>query len=580
MGIDPSAVARGVGVTERYRDLSGGSVRYVPQRVCIIAQGEEGLSYSTDRFTVTSALEVGAIAGFGSPAYQIANEFFPNTGDDIGTVVCDVCLLEPALGATGAAGGMEVNSGTAIAAAGYTPVIGGIRCPAVAIPRGTIDTNFVNDAITRSVNSVPSVPVAAESTYGIISVVEGSGWVTTATQTSGGFPWGGLYKLVCTTGGDNVTARYSLYRPDGLLLAKDIADGTGIEIGGLTLGITSTAAVLGSSAVITVAVSDVVFTSKWNGATANQVSLSMEGSTVLGVSFSITEMTGGVGAPLVDDALTQIGETWVTMICTSESSNGQLTTFQEWGEGRYDELIHQYCVVFYGNNAETVGEATAVTSTRGFDRITSQLVAPGSPDMPWKLAAEQVKRIIVMAQKNPAHDYGSLPCYGITSGPDSVQWNYNERNLAITEGSSTVEKRDGVVRVSDVVTPYSPEGQVPPAYRYVRDIVVLMQIAYNLNLAFNNEEWDGAPLIDAGPTTNPDAKTPAMAKGVVAGIVDNLALEALISNPARAKESIIAEIDAANPKRLNIEVTVQISGTTNIRDVTMNWGFYFGSPAV
>ena len=576
MGIDASAVARGVGVTAKFRDLSGGSVRFVPQRICIIAQGEEGLSYTNDRFTVTSAAEVGAVAGFGSPAYHIANEFFPSNGDNIGTVVCDVCLLDEAAGATGSTAGIEVVAGTATGTAGYAPVIGGIRCPDVAVATGPIDENFVNDAITRSINSVVSVPMTATSTYGSVTVVDGSGFTTVATQDAGGKPYGGDYKLVCTVGGAPGVSKFNLLRPDGTIFATGLADGANQIIDGLDISITSTTAVAGSEATITVEVTDVALASKWKALTANEISVSMEGPSLLGVSFAVTATSGGVGLPSVNNALTQIGLTWVTMICTSESAPSQLNDFQQWGEGRWDELVNQYCVAFYGNTAETVSEATSETDLRAADRVTCQLVAPDSVNMPWVVAAQQVNRISRVAQNNPAKDYGSQPLFSLTPGSDPAQWNYAERDLAIKQGSSTVEKRDGILRCSDIVTPWKPTGQEPPAYRYVRDIVVLMQIAYNLNLAFNNEEWDGAPLIDAGPTVNPDAKTPAMAKAVVAGIVDNLALEALISNPARAKETILAEIDSANPKRLNVSVTVQISGTTNIRDVTLNWGFFFG----
>ena len=168
----------------------------------------------------------------------------------------------------------------------------------------------------------------------------------------------------------------------------------------------------------------------------------------------------------------------------------------------------------------------------------------------------------------------------IKPGADLDQWNYAQRDLAIKQGSSTVEVKDGVVNVSDVVTPWSPTGEEPPAYRYVVDQVRLMQIIYNIDLTFNNEDWDGAPLIPEGPTTNPDAKTPKMAVAAMAAMVDNLALAAIISDPETAKKTITANINPSNPKRLDVSLTVQLSGNTNIRDTTLNFGFFFGSAPI
>ena len=105
MGIDPSAVARGVGVTTNFKDLSGGAVRFLPQRIALIAPGEDGVTYSTDKYTIDGgAQQVGATNGYNSPLYQIARELFPVFGDGIGTVVVDVIPLENPSGGAAASG--------------------------------------------------------------------------------------------------------------------------------------------------------------------------------------------------------------------------------------------------------------------------------------------------------------------------------------------------------------------------------------------------------------------------------------------------------------------------------------------
>ncbi len=108
-----------------------------------------------------------------------------------------------------------------------------------------------------------------------------------------------------------------------------------------------------------------------------------------------------------------------------------------------------------------------------------------------------------------------------------------------------------------------------------------MNIVYNLNLIFDNNEWNGAPLLpDNQPTSNRSAKKPKFAKAAVAAMLDGLGLEAIISDVETAKENILVEIDSGNPKRLNISLTVAISGNVNMIAIDLNFGFFFGSPQV
>ena len=128
---------------------------------------------------------------------------------------------------------------------------------------------------------------------------------------------------------------------------------------------------------------------------------------------------------------------------------------------------------------------------------------------------------------------------------------------------------------------YHPTGDETPAYRFVVDIVKLQTTIFNLDLIFANAEWDGAPLIpDDQPTVNRSAKKPKTAVAAVSAMLDSLGLNAIISDPDTAKANTFAEIDASNPKRLNVETTVQLSGNTNIISVDLNFGFFFGTSTV
>jgi len=320
--------------------------------------------------------------------------------------------------------------------------------------------------------------------------------------------------------------------------------------------------------------------SKWEGTSANDLYVEVVSTTETGIAtFAYTQPTGGLVNPDVDDALNQIGDVWETLVinCMDVADTTSLGKYQTFGDGRWGQLTRKPLVVFTGNLNTTVSNAIAVPDARKTDKVNAQIVAPGSKNLPFVVAARGVARIAVLANNNPATDYGRQELTGITPGLDSEQWDYTEQDTALKGGSSTGKVVDGVLTLADTITFYHPDGDPNPAYRYVVDIIKLMNVIYNLDLEFTKAEWDGAPLIpDNQVTTNPLAKQPKMAVAAIAAILDNLGLDAIISDPKTAKANTSASIDSQNPKRLNVETTVQLSGNTNIISVDLNFGFFFG----
>jgi phage tail sheath gpL-like len=331
----------------------------------------------------------------------------------------------------------------------------------------------------------------------------------------------------------------------------------------------------------------VELTAKWVGASGNDIVVEVLDSTgaapTTGLTFTIVQPADGAADADVAPALAMFGGTWVTMVVNTlgPSNTTALGKYGDVGEGCWGQLVRKPFVAFTGNTEAVVNTATTVTNARSTDRVNAQLVAPGSPNLPLQVAAAQVREIVKVANDNPPTDYGSRIVRGILPGPDSVQWDYAQRDQAVKAGSSTIEVKDGLINISDVVTMYKPTGEVPPAYRHVVDIVKLTQVTYNFSLEFNRPAWDGAPLIpDGQPTANPNARTPSSAKAAACAILDSLALDAIISDPATAKKNTFASINSQNPKRLDLRTTIQLSGNVNILSVDIQWGFLFGTPAL
>ena len=369
------------------------------------------------------------------------------------------------------------------------------------------------------------------------------------------------------------------------ILSKEIVILSGVAGGDLEDAVTD--AINGVLDMPVIAVADGTgsksdLTAKWAGVSSNDIVLSVVGS-VPGITAALSQMAGGLVNPNIDAALAQIGDVWESMVlnCLDIADTVTLDKYSTFGDGRWGALVRKPLVVFTGNTEADVTLAVAIPDARPTDRTNSQLVAPGSDDLPFAVAARQLARIAVVANNNPPRDYGSQNASGITPGTDGEQWTYPERDLAVKAGSSTAQVKDSVLNISDVVTFYHPAGDLFPAYRHVVDIVKLQNIIFNLDLEFATDEWDGAPLIpDNQPTTNRDAKKPKSAVAATASILDSLGLNAIISDPESAKANTVAEIDAANPKRLNLATTVQLGGNANIISVDLNFGFFFGTSEV
>jgi phage tail sheath gpL-like len=581
MSIDASAVARVLGIETSYENMREGAILYLPQRLAVIGQGSTNSVYSSTKFTAQSAGDVGSKVGYGSPLHLALMQLLPGNGDGVGTIPVDVYPLQQLGGATPSTGDIT-PAGTQTQTGSYRVKVGGVLSQPFVIPAGAT-VSYILGAMLVAMQAVLEMPVDVVPAYGTVTSAPGTntgnGTLTALSVT--GTPRPGNYKLTAKTAVTNGGV-FQLTDPDGLIVSSAVTmtPGAGgvsvINVGGLQFSLTdgTTDFAVADSFTITVPATKLNLTSKWKGDSANSIKLSIIGD-LHGVTFAFTLMANGAGNPSVSPALAQFGNVWETMVlnCLNISDTTALDAIQTFGEGRWGDTVRKPFVAFTGTAHAAVVDATAVSSTRRTDRVNGQLVSPGSEDLPLVIAARQLARIAKIANNNPPRDYGAQKATGLTPGPDGSQWDYPLRDQAIKLGSSTVEVRDGVVCLSDIVTFYRPTGEEPPAYRCVVDIVKLQQIVYNLSLIFEAEEWDGAPLIpDTQPTVNEAARKPRDVIAAANAMLDKLGLAAIISAPDVAKKKTTCTI--TGPKRWRLVVKPALSGNSNIRETALGFGFY------
>jgi len=585
--IDASAVARVLGIETKFQEMRTGGILFLPQRVAVIAQGQSDVVYSSQKFSPLSAGEVGRKMGYRSPAYLAALQLMPIDGDGVGSIPVTILPLQQLGGATASTGDIT-PSGTQTQAAPYRLRVGGVRSAPFVVPAGASVSHIIGAAMAAA-QAVLEFPVSVLPTYGSPTTAPGGSNVGNGTLTAlsvVGTPRPGAYKLTLITAVANGGV-FRLTDPDGNVISSSVTmtPGVGgttvINVAGLQFTLTdaTTDFALGDSFTINVVATKLNLTSGWKGDSANGMKVAIEGD-AYGVTWAVTQMAGGAGNPSVVDALGQIGNVWESLLvnCLNESDTTALNAIQSVGEGRWGKTVRKPFVSFSGQTAAEVADATAISSLRPTDRINGHIPSPGSEDLPFVVAARGVARIARVANNSPSCDYGSQPLTGLTPGPDGAQWNYEQRDAAVKLGSSTVEVKNSVVCLSDVVTYYRPTGELPPAYRFVCDIVKLQNLIFNLSLEFESLEWDGKALVpNDQPVATPDARKPRDVIAAANNVLDGAGLQALISDTETAKKLTACVISAQNPKRWDLRVRVQLSGNSNVKSTDLLFGFYYGA---
>lgn len=321
---------------------------------------------------------------------------------------------------------------------------------------------------------------------------------------------------------------------------------------------------------------------KWKGESGNQITIDISEINLSPDLFPAadTNLTGGLINPDVQDALDKTGNTWETIILNCLNYDDLVTNqiYSDFGEERWNQIVKRPLMVASGCVDDFLTRTAITDATASKTQRTNFLVQSiGSRELPFVIVAQGlVNDIAQKANDKPAHNYiGEL--LGLHAGPDDVQEDLTTRNNAIKLGASTNEKKGSIAILADTVTFYHPDGEEPPAYRYVVDIVKLQNVVYNLDIVL--ESLKGKPLLpDDTPTNDPDAVQPKGVRTILSNLADSLATgrSAIIAEPEFTRQNLTVEISSSNPKRLDGVFPIKLSGNVEVISVDVPFSFYFG----
>jgi phage tail sheath gpL-like len=325
-------------------------------------------------------------------------------------------------------------------------------------------------------------------------------------------------------------------------------------------------------------------TSKWKGATANDITVSIDtNGNDLGITYATNVTQAGSGTPTVTASLQKFQIEWNTIVSNGYGMNASVITELEQFNGipqtiptgRYAGIVFKPFIAVCGSVDDN---NSTFTDTKKLQVTISVAPAPLSKGLPLEASANMSVLFARVSQDNPHLDVSGL-YYPDMPTPLVIgtMADYDNRDLYVKRGNSCVELLAGQYRVTDFVTTYHPDGEVPPQYRYCRNLMIDFNVRYGYYLLEQINVVDHAIAADEDTVIVNTVVKPKTWKGVLNKYFVTLSQRGLIVQPDFSSASLRVNISAVNPDRLETTFDYKRSGFTRIASTTASAGFNFGS---
>lgn len=351
-------------------------------------------------------------------------------------------------------------------------------------------------------------------------------------------------------------------------------------------------AVLGSpviAATVGTPVTSFTLTTKYAGAHAAGLSVSFDtNGKDCGITYTVSAVTGGTGVVVLTNALAAIGNEWYTWLInpygtaafdTLEAYNGVPDPTNP--TGRYQSIVMKPLISVWGSSEDDKADLIAITDAAARKSQVTHALAPAplSKGQPWEAAANMVYLSAVTAQNSPHLDvcgqsYPDMPVP--IDGQIGDMSDYNNRDYLAGRGSSTVDIIAGKYVVQDFVTTYHPDGEIPPQFRYCRNLMLDFNVKYGYYLLEQTFVVDKAIAPSDQSINVTNVIKPKDWKQVIRSYADDLAGRALISDTDFTKNSITVGVSTVNPDRLETFFRYKRTGVARISSTDAEVGFAFG----
>lgn len=347
--------------------------------------------------------------------------------------------------------------------------------------------------------------------------------------------------------------------------------------------------VLASPVTAAAALGVVTLTTKWAGVSSTSLDTSVDvGSNDAGVTYTQTDSTAGAGAVDLAGALAQFGEEWITIVLNPYAAT-DATTLQaledfngvpddENPTGRYVGRVFKPFVSLFGSTLNDVASLTAITDAAARKgQVTNSLCpAPFSKGWPFEASANVCAVFARISQDTPQLDVNAKSYPDMPVPVDGIigdMSDYNNRDLLVKKGCSTVILENGKYQIQDLVTTYHPDGELVLQFDYLRNLIIDWNVKDGYTILEGIHVKDHVIVNDGQVTESTKSVKPKQWAAVLYDFFDELAVEGLITEPEFSKDSLQIERNADNPNRFDVFFRYKRTGVARIVSTDVEAGF-------
>ena len=434
--------------------------------------------------------------------------------------------------------------------------------------------------IARILRPINSQGVGGIPTTIIPQVTDGAATATTIKYAVTGTATKSTTHYVVINGRDNV---------DGEFYAINVVSGDNAAAIEAKV-IAAVNAVLCCPVIASVDTSDVLFTSKWKGATSADLNITVDtNGDDAGLVYAQSTKVNGTGVVSLTTSLALFGNEWNTIVVNPYGDSTTLAALETFNgvpgvstpTGRYAGIVFKPFVALFGSIKDAKADLIAITDASARKvQVTNVLCpAPKSSGMPYEAAANMAVLVAPMWQNNPHLDVSNMP-YPDMPIPDNTSIgdmeDYENRDYLVKRGCSTVNVVNGKYTVQDLVTTYHPAGEEPPQFRYVRNLNIDWNVRYSYFLQEQINVLDHAIIESNQPSRVGKIVKPKQWKQILISLGKDLGDRALITDVAFFEDSIRVSTSTTNPDRFETTFSYKRSAYARICATVATAGFAFG----
>lgn len=374
---------------------------------------------------------------------------------------------------------------------------------------------------------------------------------------------------------------------DGASYGYSVAIGD--EAADLIPKIVSTVAnVIGSPVIATLDAGNLKLVTKWKGVTSAELEVAFDtGNNAAGLVYAEVSKTNGTGVVDLTDSLALFGSNWNTFV-VNQYGTSQLSELEAFNgvpdpenpTGRFIGNDFKPFISFFGSKLATKADVIAITdaSARKSQVTNVFCPAPNSEGYSWEAAVNMLISYCSIAQNMPHLGNGGRVYIDM---PTPINGNigdfgdYDSRDYMAVRGASTVTLESDNYVVQDMFTTYHPDGENPPKFRKVRDLIVDWNIAFGWLLIEKRDILDKVITSDIDIVTVDNVISQKAAKQLLKDFITEKVAEAFIVDRDFSVNSIEVGINSQNPTRLDLHFLYKRSSTADIvsTDAAVDFAF-------